>query len=48
MLGEYELCEVCNWEDDPIQSAEPDYPGGANQKSLNQARKEWGEKLKAT
>jgi anaerobic ribonucleoside-triphosphate reductase len=39
--GEYEICEVCGWEDDPVQSADPDYAGGANKLSLNQARKEW-------
>jgi hypothetical protein len=44
-LGEYEICDVCGWEDDPIQSADPDYAGGANQISLNQARKEWNDKL---
>ncbi|QEM81961.1 CPCC family cysteine-rich protein [Halomonas binhaiensis] len=43
-LGEYEICSVCNWEDDPVQSANPDYAGGANQQSLNQARQEWLEK----
>ncbi|MGS0646847.1 CPCC family cysteine-rich protein [Komagataeibacter melomenusus] len=36
--GEYEICRVCNWEDDPVQSADPDYSGGANKLSLNQAR----------
>lgn len=40
-LGEYEICDVCGWEDDPVQSADPDYAGGANKLSLNQARKEW-------
>ncbi|NJM37551.1 MAG: hypothetical protein HC845_06630 [Akkermansiaceae bacterium] len=44
-LGEYEICEVCEWEDDPVQSADPDYAGGANQLTLNQARKEWDDKL---
>lgn len=39
--GEYEICDVCGWEDDPVQSADPDYAGGANKLSLNQARKEW-------
>jgi hypothetical protein len=29
---------VCWWEDDPIQFADPDYRGGANQPSLNEAR----------
>lgn len=40
-LGEYEICEVCGWEDDPVQSADPDYAGGANELSLNQAKAEW-------
>lgn len=37
----YEICDECGWEDDPTQSAAPDYAGGANQQSLNQARKDW-------
>lgn len=41
MLGEYEICDVCGWEDDPVQSADPDYVGGANKLSLKEARKEW-------
>ena len=39
--GCYEICEECNWEDDPIQSADPDYMGGANKLSLNQARNKY-------
>lgn len=39
--GAYEICDECGWEDDPVQSADPDYAGGANKTSLNQARKEW-------
>lgn len=39
--GGYEICDVCEWEDDPIQASDPDYGGGANKLSLNQARKEW-------
>ncbi len=42
--GEYEVCERCVWEDDPVQSADPDYAGGANVMSLNQARHEWSSK----
>jgi anaerobic ribonucleoside-triphosphate reductase len=34
----YEICPVCNWEDDPVQSRKPDFPGGANLMSLNEAR----------
>ena len=36
--GTYAHCEVCWWEDDPVQFADPDYEGGANAPSLNQAR----------
>jgi hypothetical protein len=39
--GKYEICSVCCWEDDPIQVADPDYPGGANKCSLNQAKAKW-------
>ena len=34
----FQLCLVCFWEDDGIQLGEPDYEGGANEVSLNQAR----------
>ncbi|KAA9353046.1 CPCC family cysteine-rich protein [Larkinella humicola] len=37
-LGQYGICLVCWWEDDPIQLAEPDYEGGANTISLHQAQ----------
>lgn len=36
--GEYDICQVCFWEDDPIQKEYPDEDGGANKVSLNQAR----------
>jgi hypothetical protein len=36
--GRYEICPECWWEDDPVQSDDPDYAGGANRKSLKQAR----------
>lgn len=39
----YEICEVCGWEDDDIQSDDPDYSSGANHISLNEARKAWSE-----
>ena len=42
--GVYEICDVCGWEDDPVQSADPDYAGGANLQSLNAARRKWQEK----
>lgn len=37
--GTYELCPVCNWEDDPNQSRNPTSPDGANGLSLAAARK---------
>ena len=37
----FEVCEVCGWEDDDLQLKEPDYEGGANDMSLNQARAMW-------
>ena len=36
--GSFDICEVCRWEDDPIQEKDPDYRGGANKMSLNEAR----------
>ena len=36
--GSYEICTICQWEDDKTQSKDPDYKGGANKKSLNEAR----------
>ncbi len=39
--GAYEICSVCNWEDDPAQTKDPDLRGGANGPSLNEARAAW-------
>lgn len=36
--GNYDICDVCGWEDDDLQSDDPEYAGGANDMSLNQAR----------
>lgn len=36
--GTFAHCEVCWWEDDPTQFADPSYEGCANAPSLNQAR----------
>ncbi len=38
---QYEVCAVCGWEDDPSQSADPSYSGGANAESLQAARSRW-------
>ena len=36
--GTFEICVVCGWEDDKVQFDDPDYQGGANYLSLNEAR----------
>ena len=37
--GTYDICELCFWEDDPVQFNDPDYKGGANQVSLREAQR---------
>jgi hypothetical protein len=34
----YDICPVCGWEDDAIQNDDPNYAGGANILSLNEAK----------
>jgi hypothetical protein len=36
--GSFDICPVCTWEDDLVQYHDPDYRGGANGESLNEAR----------
>lgn len=36
--GSFVICPVCFWEDDDVQLENPDFSGGANRPSLNQAR----------
>ena len=36
--GTYDICDLCGWEDDAVQFAEPDYEGGANGESLREAQ----------
>jgi len=36
--GHFDICDICGWEDDNIQRDDPDYWGGANTMSLNQAK----------
>ena len=40
-VGNYEICPRCGWEDDPSQSKDLDFEGGANELSLNQACAKW-------
>ena len=42
--GSYEICPVCGWEDDRVQREDPDFAGGANTMSLNEAIKAYQEK----
>lgn len=39
--GNYDICPVCFWEDDPIQLKDQLYAGGANKISLVQARENY-------
>ena len=41
--GLYYICNKCGWENDEIQRNKPDYEGGANKMSLNQAKKAYKE-----
>lgn len=36
--GTFEICSVCNWEDDNVQFNNIEYRGGANEESLREAR----------
>ena len=39
--GTFEICPVCRWEDDNVQFDDPNFAGGANDMSLNQARENY-------
>lgn len=39
----FQICPVCFWEDDGVQLNDPDYEGGANDMSLNEARRNFKE-----
>jgi hypothetical protein len=36
--GSFEICGICNWEDDPVQLLDPAYAGGANRMCLMEAQ----------
>ena len=37
---DYGGCSICGWMHDPVQESDPDYHGGANNISLNEAKVE--------
>jgi hypothetical protein len=39
--GTFEICSICNWEDDELQYHNPNYKGGANILSLKQAQEKY-------
>lgn len=39
----YDICNVCGWQNDLLQNAKPDYRGGANKMSLNEAKQAYKE-----
>src|ERR1022692_454959 len=41
--GSFDICTVCGWEDDKVQFDNPDFTGGANTMSLNEAKKAYHE-----
>ena len=41
ILEDSVVCDICYWEADSVQEDDPDYRGGANKESLNEARAEW-------
>ena len=38
---DFEECPVCGWVNDGVQRADPDYRGGYNRISLNEAKKKF-------
>ena len=39
--GQWKLCPICYWEDDPIQLQDHHYSGGANSVSVAEARENY-------
>nr|DAZ69953.1 MAG TPA: cysteine-rich protein [Caudoviricetes sp.] len=40
------ICEICGWQSDAVQEENPDYKGGANEMSLNEAKEAYKNKIK--
>lgn len=43
--GQFDICDVCDWEDDLVQLHYPDEENCANSMSLNQAKVAWKNKI---
>lgn len=41
--NDMDICDVCDWCNDGVQESKPDYRGGANRRSLNEAREAYKE-----
>jgi hypothetical protein len=39
--GTFDICTICGWEDDNVQFNDPSYRGGANEMSLDEARRQF-------
>ena len=39
--NDFDVCDICGWENDGVQLDDPNYRGGANRRSLNEARAIW-------
>jgi hypothetical protein len=43
--GSYDICPVCDWEDDHVQLTYPAMGGGANKESLYEYQQNWIERI---
>ena len=44
MENDFDVCPICNWENDGVQMNDPTYWGGANDLCLNDYKNEWKSK----
>lgn len=40
-IGTFKICPICNWENYNVQSSDHNFPGGANDLSVNESRIEF-------
>lgn len=43
VVGLFDICGTCGWQNDSLQNNNPDYKRGANEMSLNEAKKAYAE-----